>query len=197
MYKTLIVDRCHFSRCGLESWLRQVDLFASAVSVTSLSSLLSAKEHIEMWQPHVIIADLCGFTTELQQLPWLVSILSHAWPRARLILFQEHLPAGEEMHDNAWAQLNKNIALGDLANVIDAAFRSSPGANHHRIVTPLLTRQEEKVLSLWMEGTNHNTIARLMNINGKTVYTYKRNIRLKLKMENRFSPFLAVTDKAG
>jgi hypothetical protein len=31
---------------------------------------------------------------------------------------------------------------------------------------------------------------------GKTVYTYKRNIRMKLHMDTRFSPFLSLQEEA-
>jgi len=62
------------------------------------------------------------------------------------------------------------------------------------MVTPLLTKQEERVLSLWMEGDSNQKIASKLSINGKTVYTYKRNIRMKLHMDTRYSPFLSLPE---
>lgn len=38
-------------------------------------------------------------------------------------------------------------------------------------------------------------IAYALGIHGKTVYTYKRNIRMKLHMDNRYSPFLMLPEK--
>ena len=57
-----------------------------------------------------------------------------------------------------------------------------------------MTRQEEKVLTLWMDGASNQKIAAHLSINGKTVYTYKRNIRMKLHMDTRFSPFLSLQE---
>lgn len=57
------------------------------------------------------------------------------------------------------------------------------------MAAPLLTRQEERVLTLWMDGASNQKIASNLRINGKTVYTYKRNIRMKLHMDTRYSPF--------
>ena len=65
------------------------------------------------------------------------------------------------------------------------------------VATPLLTKQEEKVLTLWMEGRSNQTIAAKLSINGKTVYTYKRNIRMKLGMGNRFTPFLSLPESSN
>ena len=45
------------------------------------------------------------------------------------------------------------------------------------------------MLTLWMDGASNQKIATHLSINGKTVYTYKRNIRMKLHMDTRFSPF--------
>ncbi|WP_223197027.1 helix-turn-helix domain-containing protein, partial [Salmonella enterica] len=55
--------------------------------------------------------------------------------------------------------------------------------------------QEEKVLAMWTEGTSNKEIAYALGIHGKTVYTYKRNIRMKLHMDNRYSPFLMLPEK--
>lgn len=35
------------------------------------------------------------------------------------------------------------------------------------------------MLTLWMDGASNQKIAAHLSINGKTVYTYKRNIRMK------------------
>lgn len=59
------------------------------------------------------------------------------------------------------------------------------------MAAPLLTRQEERVLTLWMDGASNQKIASNLRINGKTVYTYKRNIRMKLHMDTRYSRFIA------
>jgi hypothetical protein len=45
-----------------------------------------------------------------------------------------------------------------------------------------------------MDGVSNNAIAAALSIHGKTVYTYKRNIRMKLHLGNRFSPFLSLQE---
>ncbi len=51
------------------------------------------------------------------------------------------------------------------------------------------------VLTLWMDGNSNQKIASKLSINGKTVYTYKRNIRMKLHMDTRYSPFLSLAEQ--
>jgi DNA-binding CsgD family transcriptional regulator len=79
----------------------------------------------------------------------------------------------------------KNASLEEVATVINDALISRASADRPT-AAPLLTRQEEKVLTLWMDGASNQKIAAHLSINGKTVYTYKRNIRMKLHMDTRF-----------
>jgi DNA-binding NarL/FixJ family response regulator len=186
MYKILIIDRCCFSRLGLEKWLQQVNGGSSTFLVTHLNSLLLAKAHVESWQPHLVIADFISFQHNLQQSHFLPALLAVCEQRSRLIRLQDE----PFFFKNVGEALSKKAPLDALGRHIMTTLQSRPIANPARIATPLLTRQEEKVLSLWMEGASNQAIANEMQINGKTVYTYKRNIRMKLKVENRFSPFI-------
>ncbi|HKS32357.1 MAG TPA: LuxR C-terminal-related transcriptional regulator [Enterobacteriaceae bacterium] len=192
MFKILLIDRCNFSRSGLETWLDHVNCFSSPLLISGINSLLLAKEHIVQWQPNLVIADLHAFANEPHQLQLISSLMSACENQSLVILLQsgddprlsqyrQHLPV--------WATLSKRIRLDELTRITDAALRSRPEFFSTQIATTLLTRQEEKVLSLWMEGQSNNMIARSLSIRGKTVYTYKRNIRMKLHMDNRFSPF--------
>lgn len=190
MYKILIIDRCYFSRFGLETWLQQVN-GRHAFLVTSLNSLLLARAHIESWQPHLVIADLSGFEKDPQQAHVIPPLLTLCNQRSRLLLLHP-----DTAHYPAAAVSSKQVSLDVINHMIHTTLHSGATLFPARIATPLLTRQEEKVLSLWMEGASNLMIAREMNINSKTVYTYKRNIRLKLKVENRFSPFIPLADCA-
>lgn len=186
MYKILIIDRCYFTRLGLEKWLQQVNGGPSSLLVTHLNSLLLAKAHIESWQPHLVIADFTAFQHDLQQSHFLPALLAVCEQRTRLVRLQ-NTPF---LFKNVGAEIPKKSPLDVLGHRIMKVLQSGPRVNPARAVTPLLTRQEEKVLSLWMSGASNQAIASEMQINGKTVYTYKRNIRVKLKVENRFSPFI-------
>ncbi|MGU3415582.1 helix-turn-helix transcriptional regulator [Enterobacteriaceae bacterium C23F] len=190
MYKILIIDRCCFTRLGLEKWLQQVNGDPSSFLVTHLNSLLLAKAHIESWMPHLVIADFCGFQDDIQQSHFLPALLAVCEQRSRLIRFQ----SGPLAFKNVGPEVAKKASLEVLDSHIMAVLNSGPVIHPSRTATPLLTRQEEKVLSLWMEGASNQAIASEMQITGKTVYTYKRNIRLKLKIENRFSPFIPTAE---
>jgi Response regulator containing a CheY-like receiver domain and an HTH DNA-binding domain len=192
MYKILIIDRCSFSRLGLESWLRQADGSHTPYLITQLSSLMLAKAHVESWQPHLVIADFTGFQHDPQQSHLLPALLSICEQRTRLIRLQNEA----FMFKNVGESLPKKISMAALSQHVVSALYRGPKVNPARIVTPLLTRQEEKVLTLWMDGTSNEEIASRMQIAGKTVYTYKRNIRMKLKVENRFSPFIPSAEYA-
>ncbi|WP_312951975.1 LuxR C-terminal-related transcriptional regulator [Superficieibacter sp.] len=191
MYKILIIDRCQFSRHGLETWLARSDYFTSPVMVTSLNSLFLAKEHIEHWQPSLVIADFSGFQDDPTQANLIAAIFAACGQRSQVILLQYRPMRNYTHHEAVLVTLSKKTQLQHITNMIENALNSRPWLNYTHTISPLLTRQEEKVLSLWLEGMSNPLIARMLSISGKTVYTYKRNIRLKLRMDNRFSPFLS------
>ncbi|XTZ38002.1 helix-turn-helix transcriptional regulator [Salmonella enterica] len=200
MFKILVIDRCYFTRQGMESWLNQTDLFPASFLVTALHNLMLAKEHIVQWQPDLVIADLYGFKSEIHHIQQLASLFSVTGEGCQVLL----LESGEDVQlTEFYALLNvqpillKTEPLEKLAQAIDAMVLARPIRTIPRIATPLLTKQEEKVLTLWMEGKDNQTIASKLMINGKTVYTYKRNIRMKLGMDNRFTPFLSLPESIG
>lgn len=197
MLKILLIDRCYFTRFGLEIWLNQAGLFSTPVVVTGLNNLMLAKEHAMQWQPDLVIADLHGFAGDLHHVQQLSSLLTACSEHSKLILFQSGHDADLESYCQQFpiaARQAKSSPLDKLAQLIDAALIMRPVDAEPQAAARLLTRQEEKVLSLWMEGTNNHCIASRLGINGKTVYTYKRNIRMKLGMCNRFTPFLSLPE---
>jgi DNA-binding NarL/FixJ family response regulator len=199
MFKILLIDRCCFARFGLESWLNQSEIFPGPVLVTGLNNLMLAKEHAAQWQPDLVIADLYGFASELHHVQQLASLL-HICSQSPLLLLSSGHEAQMESYCQQfplWGRLDKSVPLDALARSINGALCSRPTEDVNQTVTPLLTRQEEKVLSLWMDGTNNHCIAHRLGINGKTVYTYKRNIRMKLGMGNRFTPFLSLPESGS
>lgn len=197
MFKILVIDRCYFTRTGMESWLNQTDLFPATFLVTALHNLMLAKEHIAQWQPDLVIADLHGFKNEIHHIQQLASLFSVCSNGIKVLLLESSDDA--QLADyftqfNIEETLLKTVSLDTLAQTIDTILLAHPSRPERKVATPLLTRQEEKVLTLWMEGRNNRSIASKLCINGKTVYTYKRNIRMKLGMDNRFTPFLSLPD---
>ena len=196
MFKILLIDRCHFTRAGFETWLNHSGLFPGHYVVTGLNNLFLAREHILQWKPNLVIADLYGFRQDIHHFQQLSSLLN-ASERLPFILLQSGEDSG--MTDwlgkfPVWSSLLKNASLEEVATVINDALISRASADRPTAAAPLLTRQEEKVLTLWMDGASNQKIAAHLSINGKTVYTYKRNIRMKLHMDTRFSPFLSLQE---
>jgi len=180
MFKILLIDRCHYTRKGLEMWINHSGLFPSPVLVTGLNNLFLAREHILQWKPTLVIADFQGFTSDIQHIQQLSSVINASKTVPFISLHSDEHPEMSAFMDTfpLWASLSKTAPL-DV---------SEPGP----AATPLLTRQEEKVLMLWMDGASNHIIASKLRIHGKTVYTYKRNIRMKLHMDPRSSPFLSL-----
>lgn len=194
MLKILVIDRCHFTRTGIEALLNHSGRFNSSFLVSGINNLLLAKEHILQWKPHLVIADLYSFISEAHSTPPVKPFFMSCGV-IPLILLQsadrQHasIPASQA---TAYSVLTKHTSLNALTHTIQEALQDRPTLALAKNATPLLTPQEEKVLSMWMDGVSNQVIAATLCIHGKTVYTYKRNIRLKLHLGNRFSPFLSL-----
>lgn len=197
MLKILVIDRCHFTRTGIEALLNHSGRFSSSFLVSGINNLLLAKEHILQWKPHLVIADLYSFISEAHSTPPVKPFFMSCGV-IPLILLQsadrQHtsVPTSQAI---AHSVLTKHTSLNALIHTIQEALQDRPTLTLAENPTPLLTPQEEKVLSMWMDGVSNNAIAATLSIHGKTVYTYKRNIRMKLHLGNRFSPFLSLPHK--
>ncbi|MTH47092.1 response regulator transcription factor [Intestinirhabdus alba] len=189
MLKILVIDRCHFTRTGLKAWLSYSELCGSTFLVSELNNLALAKEHILQWKPQLIIADLSGFPGNDGSAQYAAPFFAACGTRPLILLHADH--AKEEQRYPAHALLSKRIPLPELSKRIVEVLRARPAEESPGTAAPLLTPQEAHVLTMWMEGVSHSAIARTLGIREKTVYTYKRNIRMKLHIDNRFSPFLA------
>ena len=196
MFKILLIDRCHFTRTGFEAWVNHSDLLSGHFVVTGVNNLFLAREHILQWKPALVIADLSGFRQDLHHFQQLSSLLiaSETLPFILLQSGQEQEMTNYLAQYPIWSSLSKNTDLEGLAAVINDALTSCASAELPEMAAPLLTRQEERVLTLWMDGASNQKIASNLRINGKTVYTYKRNIRMKLHMDTRYSPFLSLRE---
>ncbi|HAE2355466.1 TPA_asm: hypothetical protein G3277_004996, partial [Salmonella enterica subsp. enterica serovar Heidelberg] len=69
MLKILVIDRCHFTRTGIEALLNHSGRFSSSFLVSGINNLLLAKDHILQWKPHLVIADLYSFISETHSSP--------------------------------------------------------------------------------------------------------------------------------
>jgi DNA-binding NarL/FixJ family response regulator len=199
MFKILLIDRCHYTRMGLEAWLNHSGLFPFSLLVTGLNNLYLAREHILQWKPALVIGDLQGFMSEMPHISPINALVNASENVPFISLHSAEIAEMAVLRDKfpVWASLFKNTPLKDLAQVINDALASQTTCEPAHTVAPLLTRQEERVLSLWMEGASNQKIASKLSIHGKTVYTYKRNIRMKLHMGTRYSPFLSRSESVN
>lgn len=193
MLKILVIDRCYFTRTAIEAWLNQSEFFNGSFLVSGLNNLLLVKEHILQWKPHLVIADLYGFMNDALSLNH-ISPFFLACGNSPLILLESG-GLGKAQRYPAHATLSKQITLHELAENIHEALLTRVTSEAPQNASPLLTPQEDKVLTMWMEGASNRVIACALRIHSKTVYTYKRNIRMKLHLDNRFSPFLALSEQ--
>lgn len=173
--------------------VNHTDVLSSSLLVSGMNNLILAKEHILQWKPHLVIADLYGFLNDaLPEQP--INAFFAACRMTPLVLLQSgNMPYRPQYASHA--VLSKHTPLHELAQRIKGALYTHPLQEAPESATPLLSPQEEKVLAMWTEGTSNKEIAYALGIHGKTVYTYKRNIRMKLHMDNRYSPFLMLPEK--
>ena len=193
MYKILVVDKCCFSRFGLKSWLSEGELGEKSL-ITEADNLQLAREMMMTWQPNLIIADFTSFLTTLKNIRQLSIIHETRAENTSIILLKSnhhsHIGDGSKNRGNVHI-LDKSIPLNELETII-AKNIILPAENKtkKRALIPPLTLREERILKLWKDEVHNAYIARLMGISIKTVYTYKRNIRVKLGAENRLSLFM-------
>lgn len=190
MHKILLIDRCHYTRQGFKYWLSQ----NTAFSISETDNLLVAREKIIQWRPNLVITDFISFASSLHNIQQLSSIYSACGTSIRLMLLNSI--RHEKIEEYCLAQgsrslHSKSVPLAELYDTIQKQLSARPPFHPVRqYASPLLTLREERILKLWTDEANNDFIATIMGISTKTVYTYKRNIRMKLGINNRYSLFI-------
>lgn len=197
MKKIVLIDPCRYSRLGIVELINhQMNLY-DRVSIAQTDNLVIASAQIRQWQPQLVIADLYPYLIEVQNIRALTSLF-HTSPASRLLLYISRSSKfiSDYFHQHgAWHILSKRASLVKLETLIELALFSSPASGSNSTPAPrapLLSPREELILSYWMEGIRNEQIARMLRIQIKTVYTHKRNIRIKLGSSNRLSLYLAL-----
>ncbi len=191
MYKILLVDQCYYSLLGLRHLINKNNTFC----IADTNNLLIAREKIIQWRPNMVIVDFSAFAGVLHNIQQLSAIYSACHKLTRLMVMQ----SGDHPHIEEYCRqqgtqevFSKKLPLPELHSLIEQSLNTRPPFRYHRQHTAsLLTLREERVLKLWTEAASNEVIAKIMGISPKTVYTYKRNIRMKLGADNRFSLFLS------
>ncbi|WP_299998990.1 LuxR C-terminal-related transcriptional regulator [uncultured Cedecea sp.] len=194
MYKILVVDKCCFSRFGLKTWFNQEAFREKGVIITEADNLQLAREMMVTWKPNLIIADFTSFITTLKNIRRLSLIHETQTTNTSIILLQSnhhtHIGDVSKNRGNIYI-LDKSIDLNELEIIIKKTIAQQDKEKTKKsALMPLLTLREERILKLWKDEAHNAYIARLMGISIKTVYTYKRNIRVKLGAGNRLSLFM-------
>lgn len=191
MLKILLIDRCIYSRLGIKELINRDNIFC----IAETDNLLQAREKIIEWQPNMVIADFSGFTGMLHNIQQLSAIYSACGKSTRLMIMQSGEHQQIEHYCRQWGTaevVSKSLPLGELRELTGRIIHSRPPFRFRQnSIGPLLTLREERILKLWSEAVSNEMIARVMGISTKTVYSYKRNIRIKLGADNRFSLFIS------
>lgn len=191
MPKILVIDRCYFSRYGLAQLAHKLTHDVLSLEILQTDDLLRAREYMK-WKPDIVIADFHGFLHNLHQIDQLSSIFAARSAKTRFIL----LPSARSLllenycaTQDIWFNADKSCSLEALTEALQSAQTRTHVKVDNRHIASLLTLREEQILQLWKKGDSNESIAEAMQISVKTVYTYKRNIRMKLGVDNRFTLF--------
>lgn len=191
MPKILVIDRCYYSRTGLAQLVSESAFHALPTEVIHTDDLLKAREYMK-WKPDIVIADFYGFLNDLHQINQLSSIFAASSTKTRFILLPSARSSLLENYcstQDIWFSAGKSCSLDVLEEALRNALTRTHGKVDNRHIASLLTLREEQILQLWKKGESNESIAGSMQITVKTVYTYKRNIRMKLGADNRFTLF--------
>ncbi|SUH11570.1 LuxR family transcriptional regulator [Salmonella enterica subsp. enterica] len=138
----LVIDRCHFTRTGMEAWLNHTDVLSSSLLVSGMNNLILAKEHILQWKPHLVIADLYGFLNDaLPEQP--INAFFAACRMTPLVLLQSgNMPYRPQYASHA--VLSKHTLYMSLHNELKERYITHPLQEAPESATPLLSPQEKK-----------------------------------------------------
>ncbi len=196
MKKVVIADHHPVTRTGASMLLDQTEAYSIVGHVSRGSELL---ECLEKEKPDILILELN--IPEINGFHALRSIRDE-FPRVRIAIFSS-LP--EEIYalrsiksgaagyipkttpEDTFIQAVRKIALGGvfLNDELAAAFNSK-SVNDNTLVGRYkkLSAREVEVLNLLSSGKRNKDIAALLEINEKTVSTYKTRLLKKLKISN-------------
>lgn len=196
MKKVVIADHHPVTRTGASMLLDQTEAYSIVGHVSRGSELL---ECLEKEKPDILILELN--IPEINGFHALRSIRDE-FPRVRIAIFSS-LP--EEIYalrsiksgaagyipkttpEETFIQAVRKIALGGvfLNDELAAAFNSK-SVNDNTLVGRYkkLSAREVEVLNLLSSGKRNKDIAALLEINEKTVSTYKTRLLKKLKISN-------------
>ncbi len=143
-----------------------------------MNNLILAKEHISQWKPHLVIADLYGFLNDaLPEQP--INAFFAACRMTPLVLLQSgNMPYRPQYASQVRCYLNTPYMSwhNELKERYIPSTAESAGKRH-----AIALSAGGKVPRCGRSGTSTKRLRMRLGIHGKTVSTYKRNIRMKLR----------------
>jgi DNA-binding NarL/FixJ family response regulator len=166
------------------------------------------KDLLQRAFPSVIIKDSSGADGILQEIcgqPWAFVILDINLPGQNGLdiikktkvrqpdipiivfsLYSERQYAARALRAGAVAYLSKERPPGDLIETVKTALEGGPIKKPREVMVsqPVLSDREVQVLALFVRGMSRKEISQELNINEKTVSTYRARLLHKLDVKN-------------
>jgi len=192
--RVVIVDDHGMVRKGLIAYLNNRPELEIAGEARNGQEAIAVCERV---QPDVVLMDL--IMPEMSGAA-ATRIIHHKWPHIQVIAltsFQDRELVQEALQAGAISYLLKNVSGDDLAAAIQAALAGrstlAPEAVqsliHTANSTPKLghdlTRREQEVLELLVQGLNNPDIAERLSVSRSTAKAHVSNILSKLGVSNR------------
>ncbi len=196
MKKVIIADHHPVTRKGIEELLENTNEFTIVSKVSRGSELL---ESLEKFQPDILILELD--IPEINGFHALRSIREE-FPKVRIAIFSSHpeeIYALRSVKSGAAGYISKTvperefiaaikrIATGGMflnPELMDAFNNKAVNDNSIMGRYKKLSAREIEVLNLLSNGKRNKDIATLLEINEKTVSTYKTRLLKKLKVSS-------------
>src|SRR5262245_29593244 len=109
---------------------------------------------------------------------------SHEIPIVVFSLFSERQYAARALRAGAVAYLSKNRDAHELVEAVKMAIDGRPVRRPREASVPLLSDREVQVLTHFAKGMTRKEISQQLEINEKTVSTYKARLLQKLGLRN-------------
>jgi len=183
---TVIMDSCSYTKQGLISYLTSRGINNQNISgVETIAELADACKNLS---PHVVfINEDCFIHNAEYSYQIKTTINLHA-----KTLFLVFIAIANASFD-AFLRVKKNLLISsksikpEYLDEILEGYLQRNGQCIADINIPVLTlsRTENCILKLWMEGQDTNKISEKMNVKPKTVSSHKGNIKRKIKTHNK------------
>ncbi|TVZ27273.1 DNA-binding NarL/FixJ family response regulator [Gillisia sp. Hel_I_86] len=196
MSTILIADHHPITREGIESLLREQNELNVIGSVTNSNELTKS---LRIHSPDVLVIEI-----DLPEINGITALrtIKTEFPRIRILVFSchpEEMYALSAIKAGASGYLSKTASIEKLFNAIQQVARGgiylnknitdkiNSGATHgNGLIAKFkrLSTRETEVLNLLSNGKRNKDIAEALDINEKTVSTYKTRLLKKLKVDN-------------